>query len=386
MLNSISAYNLTSTIQNNMFLNRGLIDIGGIAIPNAVMANNQVEAKERFSKSLIFTILSLGFPIVAAPFINKTVLQALGFKNLSLKSANKLMEIPYKNLGDNNSDLNKLVQIYHSDNTTLTKNLLKAKSAALGLNIFATGLLLGIIPWAVNKVSKNITQQEGFSAEFEMGSKEQIENNSAKWKRNRKKNFCTFIGTSLLGATATSLALYKAISKKNPSGILKQLKLNSDKFDFNKGFIMKLLPFFLIELFCVIPGHLLASRSDNELKDSAIRLGVMDTLFFGGDFALNKIGAVLSDKFLKTKILKNDKDINQTSLLNGLKKPVRTLEEIENLNIGAKEKIKTKKVALGMYWTNLLIIMGSIGFAMPYILNKYLIKKNMNNQNETQTI
>lgn len=50
----VGFYNLTSNVQNNTLLNRGLVDIGGCAIPQALMSNNRDEAIERASMSAFY--------------------------------------------------------------------------------------------------------------------------------------------------------------------------------------------------------------------------------------------------------------------------------------------------------------------------------------------
>ena len=42
-------YDITQKVQENTLLNRGIVDIGGCAIPQAIMSNNKDEAIERFS-------------------------------------------------------------------------------------------------------------------------------------------------------------------------------------------------------------------------------------------------------------------------------------------------------------------------------------------------
>lgn len=44
-------YEITTTVQENTLLNRGLLDIGGCAIPQAIMSNNKDEAIERLTGS-----------------------------------------------------------------------------------------------------------------------------------------------------------------------------------------------------------------------------------------------------------------------------------------------------------------------------------------------
>ena len=50
-------YNVTSNIQTNMILNKGILELGGFAVPSVIMANNKVEAREKAERSgLSFSI------------------------------------------------------------------------------------------------------------------------------------------------------------------------------------------------------------------------------------------------------------------------------------------------------------------------------------------
>ena len=44
-------YNITAQVQENTVLNRGLLDIGGYAIPQIIMSNNKDEKIERCENS-----------------------------------------------------------------------------------------------------------------------------------------------------------------------------------------------------------------------------------------------------------------------------------------------------------------------------------------------
>ncbi|MEI8128854.1 MAG: hypothetical protein WCG95_04465 [bacterium] len=68
-------YNLTSNIQTNMVLNKGLLEIGGIAVPNTIMANNKVEARERAERESLFFSLAFIAPFGFLPLFNKSFLK-----------------------------------------------------------------------------------------------------------------------------------------------------------------------------------------------------------------------------------------------------------------------------------------------------------------------
>lgn len=67
----LNIQNTTAAIQGNTILNRGLLDLGGIAVPNALMANNAIESKERFANTGIYFVLAFLSPFITLPLSNK---------------------------------------------------------------------------------------------------------------------------------------------------------------------------------------------------------------------------------------------------------------------------------------------------------------------------
>ena len=68
-------YNITSGIQSNMVLNKGLLEIGGYAVPSVIMANNKVEAREKAERSGLLFGISFIAPFLLLPIFNKSFLK-----------------------------------------------------------------------------------------------------------------------------------------------------------------------------------------------------------------------------------------------------------------------------------------------------------------------
>ena len=91
-------YDITQKVQENTLLNRGIVDIGGCAIPQAIMSNNKDEAIERFSMSCLYFFMSIVTPFFMLPFLNKHFLASSGIVK-NFKSAEKdIMKVSKKYL------------------------------------------------------------------------------------------------------------------------------------------------------------------------------------------------------------------------------------------------------------------------------------------------
>ena len=62
-MTGINPYSLTSYIESNTVVNRAILELGGYAAPNVIMANNKVEARERAEKAALFFGFSILLPI-----------------------------------------------------------------------------------------------------------------------------------------------------------------------------------------------------------------------------------------------------------------------------------------------------------------------------------
>ena len=55
-------FNTMANIESNILLNKGITDIGGFVIPQAIMSNNKDESIERVFKSLLYFIFTFISP------------------------------------------------------------------------------------------------------------------------------------------------------------------------------------------------------------------------------------------------------------------------------------------------------------------------------------
>lgn len=385
-------YNITSIIQNNTVMNRGLMELGGVAVPQTAMSNNRTEAKERLSKSALFFSVTFLSPFVTIRLLNKGGLklfkvtkqfnakdgQIIQLSNNYLKGNLSHMREGIKELGEKlkkrkDANFDRILSLDNKELESLRKNLIKTKNTVFGADFLFTGILTGSIPWGVNNLSKKVTKRSGFSAEFAMADDSYTDKKAEKFEKSKLKRYLTFVGiTSTVAIAIPGLVASSLISKK-PNKLLGAIKKHSEKFDYTDGIFMKLIPCFLMDAFGACVGEFLSCRDDYERRDLAIRLSFILAVFYGGDKVLNNISARLLDKSFKTKLVNRDtegKFVNK----------IRSLEEISNLkNIDAKTLNRTKKAAVASYWGNLALTMVTLGFLLPFMLNK-LLKNSVENE------
>ena len=125
---------------------------------------------------------------------------------------------------------------------------------------------------------------------------------------------------------------------------------------------------------------LLGARNETEQKDLVIRHVVGDTIFFGGDLLLASLFTNLSDKLFGTKLRENTGNESFMHKIFPKVKPIRqVMEEVEH----GKIPKSNKKVAAGIFWTNMLILMVSMGYAVPTAINK-MIKRDVEKDVQAQ--
>lgn len=379
------------------------MEIGGVAVPQAAMANNKVERKERISKSTLFFSSTFLSPFLILPLLNRAGLRAFRITNKLSRNENQIIQLSNKYLDGNlknmregigelsgnlkkakffkNTDFSRFLKMDDKELEATRRKLIKAKNSIFFTDFMYTGIIAGSIPWGVNQLTKTFTKRSGFSAEYGMANEDYTNKNAEKFEKNKRKRYLGFIATTTSVAAATSLLVASSLLKKNPKGLLKNVQKHAGNFDYTNGVSIKLLPCFMIDLFGACVGEYLSCRDNYERRDLAIRLSFIVSVFYMGDQVLNNIGGRIIDSLAKTKIINLEKK-------GWLGSPVRKLDEIKNLkNIDAKTLSRTKKFATGMYWTNLGICMATLGFALPYALNKLLknnVKEDLKNQSKPQ--
>lgn len=378
-------YDITAFIQSNTLLNRGLTNIGGCAIPNAIMSNTKEEALERLSMSALSVTFAFIMPLFLLPKYNKHFLAknkiVENFKNNEKRiievskeyltgTKEKLIEGIKKTGKELNveEDFNNILERFKGKEDELKEKLLKTHEQILRSDFISTGLLMGSIPWIATTITEHKTGRTGFSATYNM-----LEEKKESKEEKRKKKLLR-----LLGTLAFALIPGPLISKGITRGLISDKKniINSNpkNFEYTKGFSMSKTINATKWSMTGFLAKLPSSRDKYELKDKVFREGGTFLMFFGGDFLINNILGRMSDKFLGTKIMNDDKFKGKPqNFFKRFLMPIRNFRKIDNMKDVPIDTIKkTKNIGALLYWISLLSNMAILGFGLPEFLNKML--------------
>ena len=231
-----------------------------------------------------------------------------------------------------------------------------------------------------NEITKKTTGQSGFSAEMSMADKEIVEKRAEKYEKSKKKRYLTSLGIIAATTLGMSLAGFATLYSKSTNKLVQKLRSNARLFDYTKGIYMSRLPFFLGNMAFYMGASLLAARNNTERKDAAIRNGVGATVFFGGDLLLSSLFTNFSDRIFGTKLRQETGNNSIFRKIFPKVKPIRQV--IEEVELGKISKVN-KKVGAGIFWADMLLLMISMGYAVPTAINK-MIKRDVEKDINTQ--
>lgn len=364
--------NTTSFIEERVLLNKALID-GARDVSTVLQTNNKVERTERIRRFSLIWSLAFLTPFVTLPLTNRLAMKYIAKLSPGFCSKeNNLIKLSYKYLKDADStksgiknlsekcDLKDVLAKNNFDYENIRKKLINAKTSVLAFDCLFTAGTMGSVGFINRHITRKKTGRDGFSAEFNMGEQELIENRAKKFKETEKLRNNIFIGTLLL-LTASPLLIKKGLNSKGKFADF--IKKHADKFDYNDGIFMKRLPFFLMTAVTDI-GIICSSRNKTEAKDNAIRLSATQSAFFGGDIIIGSALAALSDKLFKTELL--DKNCKK-SFINKIIPPIKPIKELQG---------KNKNIATGLFWLNMTALFAVMGIGVPRFVNK-MIKKDV---------
>lgn len=405
-------YNLTNQIQENTLLNRGLLDVGGLAVPQIIMSNNKDEKIERGAMETFYFISSFMAPYVLLPFFNKTFLKRNDLVKNFANNEKKIVEVSKKYLVKDakfmiegiretaksieheaekcgkkitvSRDFENVLARFKGKEGVLKEKLLKTHENVLFTDYLTTALMWCFTPWASMEVTKQRTKRSGFSATYAMINEEQSRKNAEKHERDKKKKLLT----SVIFAIVPAFAFSKAVSaglKANGNNIIKKCAQN---FNYTKGIFPSKTIFGALWVLSDFLSQVMSARDKYERRDRFIRNSLQILVFFGSDFLLNNILGRLSDRLLKTKIMDRAGINKDSGILKKLTIQPKSFSAIEDLKgVGPQILKRTKTVGASLYWVTLLANMAILGFALPVVLNKMLkksVKEDTAKQNEVK--
>lgn len=392
-------YDATAFIQAHTLLNRGLTNIGGCAIPNAIMSNTKEEALERIGMSTLSVTFAFIMPLFLLPRYNKFFLMKNGVVQNFSNNEKKIIQVSKEYLTKDvecmirgirqsakelkaETDFENVLKRFEGREEDLKNKLLKAHEQILRSDFISTGLLMGSIPWIATGITEYKTGRKGFSATFNMLDEKNISK-----KEHKKKKLKRLAGT-LAFAFIPGIILSKLVIKGLAAKSSNIIKNNAQSFNYTSGVSMSKTINAMKWAFTGFMAKLPSSRDKYELRDRAAREGATFVMFFGGDFLINNILGRLSDYFLGTKIIKTDKYAGEKiGFFKGFTLPIRRFKYLDRLkNLSPLELKRTKNVGALLYWVSLVTNMAVLGFSVPHFLNKFLrysVQKDKQKQNET---
>lgn len=380
------AVGLATYLDERVMLGKAVLDIAAFEAPQIIMANNNDERRERFNKSLFGFSLGYLSPLVTLPLTNRLAMKHIAklTKNFVAKDSN-LIQLSNKYLVNKEetkkgvellskklqTDYKPLLDKVGGDYEVLRKKLINAKNSVLAFDLLFTSASIGCVGFFNNWQTKRKTKQDGFSAEFSMADKDTVEKRAESFKKKEPLRKAMWLGI-LAGLTASPLLLKKGLTSQQSTKFNNYIKKIAHRFDYTDGIFMSRLILFLGTL-GVQSGIILASRNNTELKDTTTRSTVSTIAFFGGDILIGSVLGRLSDKYLKTDLMK--KDIEK-SFINKLIPPMKRLRDLSP---------RDKKIGAALYWINLVMLSACTGFGVPYLINK-MIKHDVNKDVQEQKI
>lgn len=370
---------ITESVMGNIFLNKALFDLTSSDIPWVIMANNKEERRERINRSALSVGMVFVSPLIVLPLVNRLAMkrltpsfvskqwQAIKLSNNDLISAEKTKIGLDKLSKELKIDFKPIIDKVGGDYNQLRTKISTAKNIVLGSDLMLIAGSFGHIGFFNNWQTKRKTGQNGYSAELKMADKEVIEKRAEKFKRSEKLRYGAFL-TALFGlVVAMPMAIKRGISTSKAGKISENVKKHGEKFDYKNAIFMSRLPMALSFITAHF-GIFMASRNNTERKDNLIRSSATLSIFFLGDIFLASVLGRLSDKYLKTNLIKRD---SEHKLLNKILPSIKTLEELKKVN-----SPKSVKIAKGIFWLNFAFLSALMGFITPYFINK-IIKKEV---------
>lgn len=401
-------YNLTNQIQENTLLNRGLLDVGGLAVPQIIMSNNKDEKIERGVMETIYFVSSFMAPYLILPLFNKTFLRRNGIVKDFTNNERKIIEVSKKYLTKDtkylvegiretaknieheavkhgkkitvSADFENVLARFKGKEQELKDKLINAHEKILFSDYLSTALMWCFTPWASMAVTKLRTNRSGFSATYAMLDEEQSRKNAAKHEREKKKKMLT---SAMLGIVP-AIAIPKLVTaglKSTKNNIVKKYAQN---FNYTKGIFPSKTIFAAIWILSDYPSTILSARDKYERRDKFIRNTAQIAVFFGSDYILNNFFGRLSDRILKTQIMDRTGISEHSGFFKKLAmqpKSFSAIEDLKGLNPALLKR--TKNVGAALYWVTLLANMSILGFALPSILNK-MLRKSIKEDTATQ--
>ena len=384
---NISAFNTVANIESNILLNKGITDIGGFVVPQAIMSNNKDESIERVFKSALYFLMTFASPIILLPLFNKKALKHFKITENFKNEEKKILEVSKKYLSKdgeylkegiklksqelfgNKNGFNSILERYGNDTEKLRKDLINAHTAIHFTDFLTTNLMVASIPWLGNILTQYRTKRSGYSGAYKIADEEFTKKAAQERDKTKKIRLAATAGLAILPSIILPPLIKKGMlyGPASKNKIYKWFNKHAENFDYKKAIYMSRLTALAMWITSDYLPYQLACRDKYEYKDTVIRGTSIGLVFWGGDLVLKKLFAKISDRLFKTNLMNKEK--NRPYTISELK----NYKNIDSLkNISENMMRRTQKASVGLYIFNLALIMATLGFGLPITLNKIL--------------
>ena len=260
-----SAIDIVGNVESNILLNKGVTDLGGLVIPQAIMSNNKDESMERVFKAGLYGIVTFVSPFLLLPIFNKAALSHFcKLKNLK-GNEKKIIEVSKKYLTKDEKYLEKGIkekskELFghengfdsilnkYDDKEKLRKDLINTHATILFADFLTTNLMVASNPWLVNLFTKHRTHRSGYSGTYSMADEDFTKKNAEKHDKTKKLRQ----GATVLFATLPALLIPPLLKKgmshgaTSTSKILKAFNKHAHNFDYKNSIYMSRLTAFIM--------------------------------------------------------------------------------------------------------------------------------------------
>jgi hypothetical protein len=275
----------THEFQRNAVLNKAVLAIGGLELPNVLLVRNPQERKEKASYALVALTAACLLAPARTLLLNKLLSSAFHLDA-------SLINLPAKSL----VELSQFKQVAGAlANESLRRKVIHIRSLKLCLDMTMDALIFANLGWIRNWLGKKITGTGYFTGEMGAVSDEKLKrlykNANQLQKLSEKQKKLITAGLALGTPLLVSGLLHHSLLQPNLKGFRK-IRQIVPYFDYHRGILFSVATMMVVSFLNDI-GEVISARSPRERNETILKKGAIETLFFGGDYLwlalLNKL-------------------------------------------------------------------------------------------------
>lgn len=289
------------SVENNHVLSRAMVETLGMDSGPIIMARNRYERIEKAWDSAMRWMGVFIIPLLIAQVVSRAYARTV------LKTPNALpMRVPFAWLEQRDfttrmktfardPEKRKELQAFGLKSVNELKQLapkiLKGKLWILFADLALMEAFGQFRTWSKNTLTKKLTGREEFSGTFKEASLDYQREKAEKFKKTKSLRQKISAAIYVTSALTFPLLFRKVLMTPARQGFVARLKKLIPSFEYDKAVYMSKWLIFYAALTNITPATLLSSRDENELRESAVRIGIFDFFFFVGDSIISSVGA-----------------------------------------------------------------------------------------------